>query len=92
MILLEAMALQTPVIAHAVGGIPTLLDDGTCGILVNEQNAYSYAHEIQQLHQSPQRLSYLSNNALERVQSMYSAEHNAQAYLSIYSEILQGTI
>lgn len=28
MILLEAMSLKTPIIAHAVGGIPNLLDQG----------------------------------------------------------------
>ena len=31
MILLEAMCLQIPIIAHAVGGIPHLLDQGRCG-------------------------------------------------------------
>ena len=35
MILLEAMALKIPVLAHAVGGIPKLLDYGNCGILIN---------------------------------------------------------
>ena len=89
MILLEAMALNVPIIAHAVGGIPRLLDDGTCGTLVEEQIAGSYAHEILQLHQSPQRFSDFSDNALERVQSIYSAEHNANEYLSVYSEIIQ---
>jgi len=37
MTLLEAMALGTPVIAHAVGGIPQVLDNH-CGWLVNSQS------------------------------------------------------
>ena len=34
MILLEAMATRVPIVAHAIGGIPNLLDYGKCGILV----------------------------------------------------------
>jgi len=89
MILLEAMALKIPIIAHSVGGIPRLLDQGSCGILVPGQNASDYANEIYRLSKSPRILSDISKNALNRVRTHYSAEQNARAYLSEYSSILQ---
>jgi len=93
MILLEAMALQIPVIAHAVGGIPVLLDQGTCGILVYEHNAAGYAEKIYQLAENPELRSMIRKNALARVSTCYSAENNANNYLLEYSSIAtyQGT-
>ena len=46
MVLLEAMALRVPIIAHRTGGIPGLLDQGTCGILVDNQDPAAYARAI----------------------------------------------
>ena len=87
MVLLEAMALQTPIIAHAVGGIPKLLDEGSCGILVYEHTASGYAGEIYHLTGLPQVLSDISINALKRVRTCYSADQNARAYSSEYFSI-----
>lgn len=89
MILLEAMALQVPIVSHAVGGIPQLLDNGSCGTLIHEQNAPAYANVIQQLQQHPQKFLDLTKNALNRAQTVYSAKRNAKDYLSIYYELIQ---
>jgi glycosyltransferase involved in cell wall biosynthesis len=90
MILLESMALRTPIIAHAVGGISNLLDHGTCGVLVLEHNARGYAHEIYCLEQSPQTRSDFAQKAYDRVTTNYTAEKNACAYASEYLQILRG--
>lgn len=87
MILLEAMTLQVPIIAHAVGGIPSLLDQGSCGILVHDHTSAGYGEAIFQLLSQPDRQVTLKNNAYHRVRSVYSAENNALAYLSEYSLI-----
>ena len=42
----EAMAMRTPVIATRMVGIPELLDDGRCGVLVPPQDANSIAEAI----------------------------------------------
>lgn len=87
MILLEAMVLQTPIIAHAVGGIPKLLDQGSCGILVHKHNASGYGDEIHKLLTNPGNRSSIRKNAFGRVNTLYSSEKNARAYLSEYSLI-----
>jgi len=87
MILLEAMALSVPVITHATGGIPALLDNGSCGALVTDHCPEGYAYEMYRLTQSPTARSKLTENALERVRFRYSAEENARSYLAQYNEI-----
>ena len=55
----ESMALGTPVVASDIAGIPELLDDGRCGVLVPTRNAKSLADAIQRLLMDPElRLSY----------------------------------
>jgi len=88
MILLEAMALHVPVIAHDIGGIPKVLDKGSCGILVQDHSAAGYGKAICKLASSPKTISTLTENAAVRVQENYSAEKNARSYLSLYSELM----
>lgn len=87
MVLLEAMVLGVTVIAHAVGGVPDLLDKGKCGILVHEHSARGYAEAIQSLTSNPKQHAILSENAVRRVTLMYSAEENASNYLAEYQTI-----
>ena len=87
MILLEAMSLQIPIIAHAVGGIPHLLDYGSCGVLVQDNNASAYAREIHRLAHDPQMYSKLRQKALSRVRMHYSAKNCANNYLHIYQSV-----
>jgi glycosyltransferase involved in cell wall biosynthesis len=87
MILLEAMATRVPIIAHAVGGIPELLDHGNCGILITSEDPTDYAEAIQQLAHSPDRRAVIATKALERVRQKYSATGSAKAYLDHYHAI-----
>ncbi len=92
MILLEAMALQIPVIAHAVGGIPALLDQGSCGILVREHNAAGYGEKVYQLAHDQELRTTISENAQARIKACYSADSNANNYLLEYSELTANRI
>jgi len=87
MILLEAIALQIPIVAHAAGGIPQLLDYGNCGILVYKQDGTVYAKEIYQLSNNPETRSKIVKNALQRVTKNYSSSRNASSYYSAYTAI-----
>lgn len=89
MILLEAMALQAPIIAHAVGGIPNLLDHGRCGILVETHDAKSYADAIYRLANDDKYKARLTQQALQRVNQLYSAEGNADKCQLEYKRLIK---
>jgi colanic acid/amylovoran biosynthesis glycosyltransferase len=53
------MAVGTPVIASRIAGIPELLDEGRCGILVAPQDSQAIADAIEKLFtQESLRLCY----------------------------------
>lgn len=87
MVLLEAMCLQTPIIAHAVGGIPHLLDQGRCGVLEQNQTAKAFAEAIVKLINQPEQYQQLAQLAFERVNQNYSAKATANAYLKVYKKL-----
>ncbi len=53
LVLLEALAQGTPVIASRVGGIPEVLDDGRAGRLVPPNEVAPLAAAIQELYEDP---------------------------------------
>ncbi len=87
MILLEAMAMHLPVIAHAVGGIPALLDNGHCGELIHEHTAAAYARALAGLARHPDEASNKTRAAKQRIISMYSAGKNADRYYLEYCKL-----
>ena len=88
MILLEAMALKTPVIAHSVGGIPAVLKQGKCGLLVTEQLPSAYVEAITQLINDTELRAKIIREAFRRVSTRYSTDKNAAAYIAVYRTLL----
>ena len=88
MILLEAMCMKTPVIAHAVGGIPHLLDYGKCGTLIEEHGVKSFADAVIDLVMQPEHYKQSAELAFTRIKQQYSAQQTARAYLDIYRELI----
>jgi colanic acid/amylovoran biosynthesis glycosyltransferase len=52
-VLMEAMAMQIPIITTSVTGIPELVWDGETGLLVPERDAQALAHAIERLINDP---------------------------------------
>ena len=88
MILLEAMTLEVPIIAHSVGGIPELLDNGKCGTLISSNSPDDYAKAILRHASNPDKAADLALNAHNRIIKTYSSSHCANLYLSEYSKII----
>lgn len=87
MILLEAMCMKTPIIAHAVGGIPNLLDYGNCGTLIQKHDAITFAEAIIDLINHEEQHQKKASQAFERLKQYYSADKAASSYLNIYRHL-----
>lgn len=81
MIMLEALACGTPVIAFARGATPEILIHGRVGYLVNDVNEMLLAVE---------RLKYLSPHACrEHVERHFDPQCMAQRYLEVYRQVIE---
>ena len=88
MTLLEAMAIGTPIVGHAVGGIAQLLHDGSCGWPVIDQQATSYATAITEILDNPSERRLRTIAAKNNVLTHYSAQLCAQKHLGLYQELM----
>lgn len=83
---LEAVAVGTPVVAHAVGGLVPLLADDAGGILVEDHSAAGYADTIRGLLRSDQRARM--QRGMTRLEERYSAAANAEQMVALYRAML----
>lgn len=86
MVLLEAMAVGVPVMAHAVGGVPDMLRKGRYGRLMESQDPEQWARSLVELLTSPERAEQVSL-ARQRVLEVYTAEACAEAHLELYAQL-----
>jgi len=87
-VVLEAMALGTPVVATSVGGVPDLLQDLSSGLIVPSGNSVALANAIHIVFASPAMRVRLTQNAQTRAQD-FSPERQNQRLLELYAAALQ---
>jgi D-inositol-3-phosphate glycosyltransferase len=63
LVAIEAQACGTPVVASAVGGLITAVDDGVSGLLVASRDSRSFADAIERLIRNPRLWAELSAGA-----------------------------
>jgi glycosyltransferase involved in cell wall biosynthesis len=67
LVLLDAMAAGTPVVATAVGGVPELLESGRCGRLVPYGDPNALAAALRSVSADPGETERMRSAALEKV-------------------------
>jgi colanic acid/amylovoran biosynthesis glycosyltransferase len=77
-VLMEAMAMQLPVVATRIAGIPELIDDGVSGLLVAPARAGELADALARLAASPELRGQLGRAGREAVMAGYDAERWAR--------------
>jgi len=79
LVMIEAMACGTPVIAFENGSVPEVLEDGVTGFIVqNENQAVAAAGKIGMLDRDRIRAEF---------DRRFTAQHMAQNYLKLYSRL-----
>ena len=81
LVLIEAMACGTPIIAFNRGSVPEIVEDGVTGFVVeNEKEAVAATH----------RLSRLSRSAIRRrFEERFTARRMAREYLVVYRRLIE---
>jgi glycosyltransferase involved in cell wall biosynthesis len=87
-LLIEGSALEVPVVATRLSGIPELVVDGETGLLVPPRDAVALADAIEVLLRDPVRGRALGRKGRERVEGMFDLEHNARELVRRFREIL----
>jgi glycosyltransferase involved in cell wall biosynthesis len=82
MVLLEALVVGTPVLAHATGGMVDVLKDSVTGRVVHDHSAAGYAEALPLL-----IAAGVPDRATNRVPDRYTATHNKQAIESLYRQL-----
>lgn len=81
----EAQAAGTPVVAAAVGGLPTVLDDGATGVLVDDHSAWTWADALGGLLDDPERRAALREAALA-ASPRFGWDRAAKEMLAVYAD------
>ncbi len=86
LVALEAAACGTPVVASAVGGLTTLVDDGHTGFLVEEGDPAVYAAAVRRVFDEPLAAERLSTTAVLRARR-YTWRAAARALVELHDEL-----
>jgi glycosyltransferase involved in cell wall biosynthesis len=92
MVVLEAMALRLPIVSHAVGEIPEVLDRGRCGTLIDVHEPQQYAAAAMRMLEDPSHVARAAEAGAARVVDRYSADACARSYLHHYHRLLSPAI
>lgn len=86
LVALESAACGTPVVAAAVGGLLTLVDDGVTGFLIDNRDPAEFASAIGEILDSPTVAASMSSIAAERARQ-YTWSTTAARLRRLYSDI-----
>jgi glycosyltransferase involved in cell wall biosynthesis len=82
LVMIEAMACGTPVIAYNRGSVPEIIDDGLTGFVVEDEAGAIGAVD---------RLSHLSRKKIrQRFEERFTARRMALDYLAVYRSLMEG--
>ena len=82
--LIEAMALEVPVLATNVGGPPELVRDGREGYLLPPGEPAAWEHAVRRVIGSPEHGRELGRAGRQRVAQAFDVDSHVEAVLAIY--------
>jgi glycosyltransferase involved in cell wall biosynthesis len=87
LVMLEALASGTPVVASRVAGIPDIISDGYNGFLVPPKDVDTLSKVIQQLADSSELRRKMGDNARQVVNEQFSWKRVAEEVLRVYDQV-----
>jgi len=91
LVLLEAMAYKTPVVASEKGGIPIVVKDGQNGFLVRARSAKAISKAVNMVLKNDELAKKMGNNARETIEKRFRWKVVLPQYLAIYEKAAEVT-
>lgn len=91
-IIFEAMACKTPILASRIGGIPEMVIENETGFLAEYNNPDDWAEKIIRILNKEEDLSRITNEAFQFAQSKNDKKKANDFFNEIYSEMLRGSL
>lgn len=88
-VVLEAMAMETPVVATRVAGVPTLIKDGQSGLIVDPGNAEALVAGLAKLVDNPILREEFRRAGRRRVEAHFAFDRRMEKVVRIYDQILK---
>lgn len=88
---IEAMALQTPIVAGDVPALRELLADGECGLLADPTDPVVLADAIDHTLADPEAAHCRAVRARRRFEANYTLEASAEGMAAFYRSVVEGT-
>ena len=89
LVLVEAMAMGTPVIGTSFGGIKDVIEDGVSGLLYENENSLQLAELLNHLLQNPTLRDKLIANGQRRALEDFAIEKTVSNYESFFQSLIQ---
>ena len=86
--LMEAMAMEIPVVSTLLSGIPELIENDKEGLLTPEKDAPSLADALQRLLQDSALRRKLGQNGRKKIMAAFDVDKNAQQLASLFQRYL----
>ncbi|MGM9748513.1 MAG: glycosyltransferase family 4 protein, partial [Candidatus Cryptobacteroides sp.] len=87
--LCEAMLVGMPCVAFKVGGISSILEDGT-GVLIPDKDAEAFAGAVMELASNPDRCEAMGERAKNKALVRHSPQNVLRQLLTSYTALMQG--
>jgi glycosyltransferase involved in cell wall biosynthesis len=85
--LIEAMALEVPVVATSVGGPPEIVEDGREGYLVAPDDPAAWASAVRRIVEHPERAAAMGRAGREHARRDFGPEPHARAIVDVYRRV-----
>lgn len=92
LIVIEAMAAGTPVVATKAGGVVDIVVDGSTGLLVEPRDVDALATAIIRLLENRALTAQLTRQATETVRTSFTMERNAAQVMEVYEQLLDDAV
>jgi glycosyltransferase involved in cell wall biosynthesis len=89
-VVIEAMAMGKPVVVTDAGGVPEIVADGLCGLLVQPGQAAPLAEALLSLLRDPARRGRMGDAGRHRAEASFDLVRHVGAVESIYAALMGG--